>query len=97
MNSFFDRTKGLDRHLAAVVRHRARVIKRHNDKYHNGEDLCGDAANMRKLSVMFNQHEDTEKIYDFMYNQDTAFRDEIPRKLWEIVEEWMGPVKEIYD
>ena len=87
MISFFDRTKGLDKHLAHVCRWRAARMRIQDVKWHGGKDECGDVRNMRTLASMFSNHKPTIEIWEFMNDKDTAWRDEVPRNVWEIMEE----------
>lgn len=86
--SFLTRTKHLDRHVATRVRIRAKQIsdsvkrdsKRYGEKY---KDI--DGPPMRELASKFSKHEDTNAISEWLRKQDTAFRDYVPRMVFEIL------------
>lgn len=86
--SFLTRTKHLDKHVATRLRIRAKAIsdevkrdsKRHGEKY---KDI--DGPPMRELASKFSRHEDTEVIGGWLLEQDTAFRDYVPRMVFEIL------------
>lgn len=86
--SFLTRTKHLDKHVATRLRIRAKQIsdsvkrdsKRDGEKY---KDI--DGPPMRELASKFSKHEDTEVIGGWLLEQDTAFRDYVPRMVFEIL------------
>jgi len=88
--SFLTRTKHLDRHVATRLRIRAKAIsdevkrdsKRHGEKY---KDI--DGPPMRELASKFSRHEATEVIGGWLLEQDTAFRDYVPRMVYEILKD----------
>lgn len=88
--SFFTRTKHLDKHVAVRLRMRAKAIsdevkrdsKRYGEKY---KDI--DGPPMRELASKFSRHEDTEVIGKWLRQQDTAFRDYVPRTVFEILKD----------
>jgi len=88
--SFLTRTKHLDRHVATRLRIRAKAIsdevkrdsKRHGEKY---KDI--DGPPMRELASKFSRHEDTAVIGGWLLEQDTAFRDYVPRMVYEILKD----------
>ena len=88
--SFLTRTKHLDKHVATRVRLRAKQIsdsvkrdsKRHGEKY---KDI--DGPPMRELASKFSKHEDTDAISEWLRMQDTAFRDYVPRMVFEILKD----------
>jgi len=90
MAGFLTRTKHLDKHVAVRLRLRAKAIsdevkrdsKRHGEKY---KDI--DGPPMRELASKFSQHEDTEVISTWLQMQDTAFRDYVPRLVFEILKD----------
>jgi hypothetical protein len=90
MSGFLTRTKHLDKHVAERVRLRAKVLsdehKRDNKRW--GEDLKDiDGPPMRELASKFSKHEDTEAISKWMRTQDTAFRDYVPRMVFQILKD----------
>jgi hypothetical protein len=88
--SFFTRTKHLDKHIVVRLRMRAKAIsdevkrdsKRDGEKY---KDI--DGPPMRELASKFYKHEDTIVIREWLDKQDTAFRDYVPRMVFEILKE----------
>lgn len=88
--SFLTRTKHLDKHVATRVRIRAKQIsdsvkrdsKRDGEKY---KDI--DGLPMRELASKFSKHEDTNAITEWLRMQDTAFRDYVPRMVFEILKD----------
>jgi len=90
MAGFFTRTKHLDRHVAVRLRIRAKAIsdevKRDNKRY--GEKFKDiDGPPMRELASKFSRHEDTEAISNWLQSQDTAFRDYVPRMVFQILKD----------
>jgi hypothetical protein len=88
--SFLTRTKHLDKHVAVRLRIRAKAIsdevKRDNKRY--GENLKDiDGPPMRELASKFSKHEDTDAISQWLRQQDTAFRDYVPRMVFEILKD----------
>lgn len=90
--SFLTRTPALDNHVSIRLNMRAKAISddvtRDNkrldppDRY---KDI--DGPPMRKLADMFINHEDTETISKWLNKQDTAFRDYVPRMVFEILDD----------
>jgi len=90
MAGFLTRTKHLDKHVAVRLRIRAQAIsdevKRDNKRY--GDNLKDiDGPPMRELASKFSRHEDTEAISKWLQSQDTAFRDYVPRMVFEILKD----------
>jgi len=88
--SFLTRTPALDQHVATRLRIRAKQIsdevKRDNKRY--GENLKDiDGPPMRELASKFSKHEDTDAITEWLRMQDTAFRDYVPRMVFEILKD----------
>ena len=88
--SFLTRTKHLDHHVATRLRIRAKQIsdsvKRDNERF--GEDLKDiDGPPMLELAEKFDAHEDTDVIGGWLLEQDTAFRDYVPRMVFEILKD----------
>ena len=88
--SFLTRTKHLDKHVATRLRIRAKQIsdsvKRDNERF--GEDLKDlDGPPMLKLAEKFDVHEETELIYEWLDVQDTAFREYVPRMVYQILKD----------
>lgn len=88
--SFLTRTKHLDMHVATRLRLRSKQIteaverdsKRDGERY---KDI--DGPPMRQLANMFATHKDTEVIGGWLLEQDTAFRDYVPRMVFEILKD----------
>jgi len=88
--SFLTRTKHLDKHVAIRLRMRAKSLsdsvkadnKRWGEKY---KDI--DGPPMRELASKFSKHEDTNAISEWLRMQDTAFRDYVPRMVFEILKD----------
>ena len=91
--SFLTRTPALDQHVSIRLNVRAKAISdevkrdndlivRHSDKF---KDI--DGPPMRELANMFANHEDTEVITEWLRYQDTAFRDYVPRMVFEILKD----------
>ena len=88
--SFLTRTKHLDKHVANRVRIRAKNlsdnVKADNKRFgENYKDI--DGPPMRELASKFSRHEDTEVIGGWLLEQDTAFRDYVPRMVFEILKD----------
>ena len=86
--SFLTRTKHLDKHVATRVRLRAKAIsddvKSYNKRFgEKSKDI--DGPPMRELASKFSKHEDTNAITEWLRMQDTAFRDYVPRMVFEIL------------
>lgn len=90
MAGFFTRTKHLDKHVANRVRIRAKSIsdgvkadsERHGENY---KDI--DGPPMYELAKMFARSADTDQISDWLRHQDTAFRDYVPRMVFQILKD----------
>jgi hypothetical protein len=90
MAGFLTRTKHLDKHVAVRLRIRAKAIydevkrdsKRHGEKY---KDI--DGPPMRELASKFSKHEGTTDIRLWLDEQDTAFRDYVPRMVIQILKD----------
>ena len=92
MAGFLTRTKHLDKHVAERVRLRAKAISeevKRNNKRYAPSDRYGDMDGppMRELANKFSKHEDTEAISKWLRMQDTAFRDYVPRMVFEIIKD----------
>ena len=75
------RTKHLDKHMAQLCRDRADRMAKYNRR--NGcEDLCGDIANVRGLSPLFERHASHEEVREYIDNMDTACREQLPDMVW---------------
>lgn len=90
MAGFFTRTKHLDKHVANRVRIRAKAIaddvKSYNKRY--GEDTKDiDGPPMYELAKMFARSADTDEISKWLRQQDTAFRDYVPRMVLQILKD----------
>ena len=92
MSGFLTRTKHLDKHVAERVRLRAKAIS--DDVTRDNKQLPADerfkdidGPPMRELASMFSKHEDTEVISTWLTLQDTAFRDYVPRMVFEILKD----------
>ena len=88
--SFLTRTKHLDKHVATRLRMRAKAISddvKRDNKRLDPSDRYGDIDGppMRELASKFSKHEDTEVIGGWLLEQDTAFRDYVPRMVFEIL------------
>ena len=90
MAGFFTRTKHLDKHVANRVRIRAKAIsddvKDYNKRYgENSKDI--DGPPMYELAKMFARSADTDEISKWLDQQDTAFRDYVPRMVFQILKD----------
>ena len=90
MAGFFTRTKHLDKHVANRVRIRAKAIsddvKSYNKRYgENTKDI--DGPPMYELVKMFARSADTDYIYEWLCQQDTAFRDYVPIMVFNILKD----------
>ena len=90
MAGFFTRTKHLDKHVANRVRIRAKAIsddvKNYNQRYgENTKDI--DGPPMYELAKMFARSADTDEISEWLQQQDTAFRDYVPRMVFQILKD----------
>ena len=76
------RTEHLDLHMAELCRLRADNMAERLNR--NGwEDLCGDVANVRGLSPLFERHASHEEIRGYIRKMDTSCREELPQVVWE--------------
>ena len=90
MAGFFTRTNALDMHVMGRLDMRAKQIsdgvkadsKRDGENY---EDI--DGPPMQELANMFANHEPTEVIVAWLEQQDTAFRDYVPRMVFQILKD----------
>ncbi len=88
--SFLTRTKHLDKHVATRLRIRAKAL---SDSVKRDSKLDGekykdiDGPPMRELASKFSKHEDTERISEWLNMQDTAFRDYVPRMVFQILKD----------
>ena len=87
MAGFLTRTKHLDKHVAERVRLRAKAISDDvkKDEWLSREVGDIDGPPMRELASKFSKHEDTEAIGKWLRSQDTAFRDYVPRMVFQIL------------
>lgn len=90
MAGFLTRTKHLDKHVANRVRIRAKAIsdnvKADNKRYgENYKDI--DGPPMYELAKMFARSADTDQISEWLNQQDTAFRDYVPRMVFQILKD----------
>ena len=76
------RTEHLDLHMAELCRLRADIMAERL-KRNGWEDLCGDVANVRGLSPLFERHASHEEIREYIDNMDTACREELPQDVRE--------------
>jgi hypothetical protein len=88
--SFLTRTPALDQHVSIRLNLRAEQIsdrvKRESERHgENYKDL--DGPPMRCLANMFTNHADTEVITAWLEKQDTAFRDYVPRMVFQILKD----------
>lgn len=86
--SFLTRTPALDQHVSIRLNVHAKQIsdrvKRESERHgENYKDL--DGPPMRYLANMFSWSVDTEVITAWLEKQDTAFRDQVPRMVFEIL------------
>jgi hypothetical protein len=51
-------------------------------KRNGWEDLCGDVANVRGLSPLFERHASHEEVREYIDNMDTACREQLPDMVW---------------
>ena len=86
--SFLTRTPHLDKHVAIRLRIRAKQISDgvKADSKRDGENYKDiDGPPMRELASMFSWSADTDKIYEWLCNQETAFRDCVPIMVFDIL------------
>lgn len=88
--SFFTRTVSLDMHVSMRLDIRAKQIsdqvKRDSERHGtNYKDL--DGPPMQELANMFANHEDTAVIVAWLNEQDTAFREAVPRTVFDILKD----------
>mgnify|MGYP001213967108 CR=1 FL=1 len=90
MAGFLTRTKHLDKHVANRVRIRAKAISDEvkRDRERHGEDYKDiDGPPMYELAKMFARSADTDEISKWLNEQDTAFRDYVPRMVFQILKD----------
>ena len=87
MNKFFTRTRHLDKHTSALLRAKARAMKEGFKKDNKLYGYCKDIDSpiMRELASKFHKHEHTNDIYEWLCNQDSAFRDYVPVQVFDIL------------
>ena len=88
--SFLTRTNALDMHVMTRLDIRAKQISDEvkRDSEQDGENYKDiDGPPMRELANMFANHKPTEVILAWMRQQDTAFRDYVPRMVFEILKQ----------
>ena len=86
--SFLTRTPHLDKHVAIRLRIRAKQISDgvKRDSKRDGENYKDiDAPPMRALASMFSWSVDTDKIYEWLCNQETSFRGCVPIMVFDIL------------
>jgi len=76
------RTNHLDLHMAELCQQRADIMAERL-KRNGWEDLCGDVANIRGLSPLFERHASHEEILGYIRKMDTACREQLPQDVWE--------------
>tara|TARA_R100001510_G_C7623200_1_gene183627 strand:+ start:401 stop:685 length:285 start_codon:yes stop_codon:yes gene_type:complete len=90
MAGFFTRTKHLDKHVANRVRIRAKAISDDvkRDSKRDGENYKDiDGPPMYELAKMFARSADTDEISEWLRYQDTAFREYVPRMVFQILKD----------
>jgi hypothetical protein len=90
MAGFFTRTKHLDKHVANRVRIRAKAISDEvkADRKRDGENYKDiDGPPMYELAKMFARSADTDHIYKWLCQQDTAFKDYVPIMVFNILKD----------
>jgi len=90
MAGFLTRTKHLDKHVANRVRIRAKALsdEHKRDQKRWGEDIKDiDGPPMYELAKMFARSADTDEISEWLDKQDTAFRDYVPRMVFQILKD----------
>ena len=90
MAGFFTRTPALDNHVSIRLNIRAQQIEDEvkRDSERDGENYKDiDGPPMRALADMFINNVDTEVIYEWLKKQDTAFRDYVPRMVFQILKD----------
>jgi len=88
--SFLTRTNALDMHVMTRLDIRAKQISDgvKADSKRDGENYKDiDGPPMQELANMFANHEDTAVITEWLKQQDTAFRDYVPRMVFEILKD----------
>tara|TARA_E500000318_G_scaffold85995_1_gene82369 strand:+ start:1305 stop:1586 length:282 start_codon:yes stop_codon:yes gene_type:complete len=88
--SFLTRTNALDMHVMTRLDIRAKQISDgvKADSKRDGENYKDiDGPSMQELANMFANHEDTAVITEWLKQQDTAFRDYVPRMVFEILKD----------
>ena len=88
--SFLTRTPALDQHVSIRLNVRAKQISDgvKRDSERDGENYKDiDGPPMRELANMFANHAYTEVITAWLEKQDTAFRDYVPRMVFEILKD----------
>ena len=72
------RTKHMDRHIATFLRDQAKRQLARNKRL-GWDDPCNDIVRTRTLASMFSpQHAPTDDIYEYIWGGDTAWRDQVP-------------------
>ena len=88
--SFLTRTPALDQHVSIQLNLRGKEISDRvkRDSERDGENYKDiDGPPMRELANMFINNEDTAVITEWLKQQDTAFRDYVPRMVFEILKD----------
>lgn len=88
--SFLTRTPALDNHVSIrldiCAEQISNEVKRDSERHgENYKDI--DGPPMRELANMFINNEDTDVITAWLEKQDTAFRDQVPRMVFEILKD----------
>jgi len=84
------RTKHMDRHIAAFLRDQAKrqLARNKRDKWLDEDDPCGDIKRTRNLASLFSpEHASTERIWDAIYQGDTAWREQVPMFVRDVLDE----------
>lgn len=77
----------MDRHIAAFLRDQAKR-QRAYEKRLGWDDPCGDIKRTRALANMFSpQHAATEAIWDAIWRGDTAWRDQVPMFVRDVLDD----------
>ena len=86
MISALQRSKHLDKHIAALLRDKAKAVKKYNDHMGWG-DACGDIKRIREFASLWTTHQSTRAIRNFYYDGDTAWRESVPRFVDDVIRE----------
>ena len=87
MINILTRTKHMDRHIAAFLRDQAKRQLARNKRL-GWDDPCGDVNRTRNLASMFSPHHaPTEAIWDAIWQGDTAWRDQVPMFVRDVLDD----------